>query len=68
MTNEQVKRILPIVKNHVTEMVFLRNKYEGDRAGLLRHMQQLQEQTDKKLDSILTAAQRIDLDNFLNQS
>ena len=65
LSNKQVKKMLPILKERAMEMAVIRGKYKDDKPTMLRCMQQIQEQTDKKLDAILTSTQKIELKTYI---
>lgn len=68
LSKKQVKRMLPILKERAMEMAVIRGKYKDDKPAMLRSMQQLQEQTDKKLDAILTSSQKIELKSYIENT
>jgi hypothetical protein len=68
LSDKQVKKMLPILKERAMEMAVIRGKYKDDKPAMLRSMQQLQEQTDSKLDDILTSTQKIELRAYIENN
>ncbi|KAA3611289.1 MAG: hypothetical protein D8M58_15075 [Calditrichaeota bacterium] len=58
LTDEQVEKIKPILEKQREQMQEMRDNFDGERSEMREAMTEIREETDKKINEVLTDEQK----------